>query len=79
MFALALPALSVLTPQLSSDVFRAEVKLGVFAVSAIHSRAMQRLDATVATMKHSLNAQLVVRLTCVRVGRPRSLLLLQLL
>ena len=61
MFALALPALSVLTPQLSSDVFRMEVKLGKFAVSAVHSRTMQRLDATVATMKHSLDAQLVVR------------------
>ena len=58
---LALPALSVLAPQLSSDVFRMEVKLGRYAVSALHSRAMQRLDATVAVMKHSLDAQLVVR------------------
>ena len=61
MYALALPALSVLTPQLSSDIFRTEVKQGKFAVSALHSRAMQQLDAAVAVMKHSLDAQLVVR------------------
>jgi len=66
---LALPSLAVLKPQLSSDVFRAEVKLGKYAVSAVHSRTMQRLDATVATMKHLLDVQLVVRLPCIYVGR----------
>ncbi len=61
MISLALPALSVLPPQLSSDVFRTEVRQGNFAVSALHSRATQRLNAAVAMMKHSLDAQLVVR------------------
>ncbi len=69
MLTLALPSLAVLKPQLSSDVFRAEVKLGKYAVSAVHSRTMQRLDATVATMKHLLDVQLVVRLPCIYVGR----------
>ena len=64
MLTLALPSLAVLKPQLSSDVFRAEWKLGRFAASAVHSRTMQQLDATVAVMKHTLDAQLVVRLPC---------------
>ena len=51
----------MLPPQLSSDVFRTEVRQGSFAVSALHSRATQRLNAAVSMMKHSLDAQLVVR------------------
>ena len=61
MFSLELPTLSVLQPQLSSDIFRMELRRGTFEVSALHSRAMQQLNAAVATMKHSLDAQLVVR------------------